>query len=57
MFLQKDLNLEKHITDKQKETHSGNHFSSHKVETNGELPFLSLNKTEEKKRISGGYFI
>lgn len=55
MFLQKDVNLEKNTTGNQKEQHSGNHFSSHKMETNGELIFLSLNKIEgKKKRILGG---
>lgn len=53
MFLLKDLNLEKHITGKQKEQHSGNNLSSHKVERNEELPFLSLNKTEERKEFPG----
>lgn len=56
MFLQKDVNLEKHITGNQKEQHGGNHFSSHKMETNGELIFLFLNKIEgkKKKRIGEG---
>lgn len=57
MFLQKDLNLEKRITGNQNKQHSGNHFSCHKVQTNGELLFLSLNKIEEKKNWGGGYFI
>lgn len=59
MFLQKDVNLEKHITGNQKEQHGGNHFSSNKMETNGELIFLFLNKIEgkKKKRIGeGGIF-
>lgn len=50
------MNLEKHITGNQEEQHSGNHFSSHKMETNGELIFLSLNKIEGKKKNLGGVY-